>query len=282
MLLSSFTEDLAPAIRWGWQYCRTIFGGHKCHWVLLRGIRFSKISLHVVLSYTLLVFTLTEKEGTGTLRFQDLFSFNPSWGMEDFALHSKCIDATNANVDERPRTVREREREISALRLRDRETDGVREREMRARTHILTHTHTLTLTLMIQDSGPFSNRTMFRFSKLKLIGLGGLGMDGANQIIIVTKLKLVSELSQFRLGTLGHTLKVVLPNACPVFSWRRWYCYHIVQEAVPEITHSVCKVVAPHVETVPWFQKFQELPLVDLITFRAMWKVRAWHFVESM
>ena len=30
----------------------------------------------------------------------------------------------------------------------------------------------LTLTLMIQDSGPSSHRTMFRFSKLKLIGLG--------------------------------------------------------------------------------------------------------------
>ena len=24
-----------------------------------------------------------------------------------------------------------------------------------------------------------------------------------------------------------------------------------------EVHHSVCKVVAPHVETVPWFQKFQ-------------------------
>ena len=35
---------------------------------------------------------------------------------------------------------------------------------------------TLTLTLMLQDSGPFSHRTMFRFSKLKLIGLGGLVM----------------------------------------------------------------------------------------------------------
>ena len=35
---------------------------------------------------------------------------------------------------------------------------------------------TLTLTLMIQGSGPSSHRTMFRFSKLKLIGLGGLGM----------------------------------------------------------------------------------------------------------
>ena len=34
----------------------------------------------------------------------------------------------------------------------------------------------LTLTLMIQDSGPSSHRTMFRFSKLKLIGLGGMGM----------------------------------------------------------------------------------------------------------
>ena len=62
----------------------------------------------------------------------------------------------------------------------------------------------LTLTLMIQDSGPFSHRTMFRFSKLKLIGLGGLGMvpirlllwqklelatvvwDGAKQIVNVT------------------------------------------------------------------------------------------------
>ena len=33
-----------------------------------------------------------------------------------------------------------------------------------------------TLTLTIQDSGPFSHRTMFRFSKLKLICLGGLGM----------------------------------------------------------------------------------------------------------
>ena len=51
---------------------------------------------------------------------------------------------------------------------------------------------TLTLTLMLQDSGPFSHRTMFRFSKLKLIGLGGLVMVplrslyGANQIVIVT------------------------------------------------------------------------------------------------
>ena len=62
----------------------------------------------------------------------------------------------------------------------------------------------MTLTLMIQDSGPFSHRTMFRFSKLKLIGLGGLGMvpirsllwqklelasvvwDGAKQIVNVT------------------------------------------------------------------------------------------------
>ena len=35
---------------------------------------------------------------------------------------------------------------------------------------------TLTLTLMIQDSSPFSHRTMLRFSKLKLVGLGGLGM----------------------------------------------------------------------------------------------------------
>ena len=38
----------------------------------------------------------------------------------------------------------------------------------------------LTLTLTLQDSGPFSHRTMFRFSKLKLIGLGC-----ANQIVIV-------------------------------------------------------------------------------------------------
>ena len=37
----------------------------------------------------------------------------------------------------------------------------------------------------------------------------------------------------------------------------RWCCYHIVREAVPEVHHSVCKVVAPHVDTVPWFQKFQ-------------------------
>ena len=69
---------------------------------------------------------------------------------------------------------------------------------------------------------------MFRFSKLKLIGLGGLG-DGANQIIIVTKTEIDlgglgmvpvrSLLSQFRLpGILGRTLKVVLPSACPVFS----------------------------------------------------------------
>ena len=36
----------------------------------------------------------------------------------------------------------------------------------------------------------------------------------------MTKLKLASELSQFRLGILGRTLKVVLPSACPVFSWR--------------------------------------------------------------
>ena len=49
----------------------------------------------------------------------------------------------------------------------------------------------LTLTLMIQVSGAFSHRTMFRFSKLRLIGLSGMG-DGANQIIIVTKLKLAS------------------------------------------------------------------------------------------
>ena len=68
----------------------------------------------------------------------------------------------------------------------------------------------MTLTLMIRDSGPFSRRTMFRFSKLKPIGLSGLGMvpvrsllwqnwnwprwsgDGANQIIIGTKMKLAS------------------------------------------------------------------------------------------
>ena len=75
--------------------------------------------------------------------------------------------------------------------------------------------HSLTLTLMIQDSGPFSHRTMFRVSKLILIGLGG---HGANQIIIVTKLRLASVLSQFRLGILGRTLKVALPSACPVFS----------------------------------------------------------------
>ena len=34
----------------------------------------------------------------------------------------------------------------------------------------------LTLTLMIQDSGPSSHRTMFRFSKLKMTCLGGMGM----------------------------------------------------------------------------------------------------------
>ena len=59
---------------------------------------------------------------------------------------------------------------------------------------------TLTLTLMIQDSGPSNHRTMFRFSKLKLIGLGGMGMvpirsfvtktgiglGGAKQIVNVT------------------------------------------------------------------------------------------------
>ena len=39
----------------------------------------------------------------------------------------------------------------------------------------------------------------------------------------------------------------------------RWCCYHIVRKAVPEVHHSVCKVVAPHIETVPWFQKFQEV-----------------------
>ena len=58
----------------------------------------------------------------------------------------------------------------------------------------------LTLTLMIQDSGPSNHRTMFRFSKLKLIGLGGMGMvpirsfvtktgiglGGAKQIVNVT------------------------------------------------------------------------------------------------
>ena len=61
-------------------------------------------------------------------------------------------------------------------------------------------TLTLTLTLMIQDSGPSNHRTMFRFSKLKLIGLGGMGMvpirsfvtktgiglGGAKQIVNVT------------------------------------------------------------------------------------------------
>ena len=67
----------------------------------------------------------------------------------------------------------------------------------------------LTLTLMLQDSGPFSHRTMFRFSKLKLIGLGGLGM-----------VPIRSLLWQFKQGILGRTLKVVLPSACPVFSWR--------------------------------------------------------------
>ena len=59
---------------------------------------------------------------------------------------------------------------------------------------------TLTLTLMIQDSGPSNHRTMFRFSKLKLIGFGGMGMvpirsfvtktgiglGGAKQIVNVT------------------------------------------------------------------------------------------------
>ena len=58
----------------------------------------------------------------------------------------------------------------------------------------------VTLTLMIQDSGPSNHRTMFRFSKLKLIGLGGMGMvpirsfvtktgiglGGAKQIVNVT------------------------------------------------------------------------------------------------
>ena len=38
------------------------------------------------------------------------------------------------------------------------------------------------------------------------------------------------------------------------------------------MVHSVCKVVTSHVETVPWFQKFQGVTLVDLITFPAMWK----------
>ena len=109
---------------------------------------------------------------------------------------------------------------------------------------------TLTLTLIIQDSGPFSHRTMFRFSKLKLIGLGGLGMVPIRSLfycdkteiglcglgmvpirsLLWQKLKLASvvlgmvpnrsSLSQFRLGILGRTLKVVLPSACPVFSWR--------------------------------------------------------------
>ena len=37
----------------------------------------------------------------------------------------------------------------------------------------------------------------------------------------------------------------------------QWCCYHIVWEAVPEVHHSVCKVVYLHVETVPWFLKFQ-------------------------
>ena len=51
---------------------------------------------------------------------------------------------------------------------------------------------------------------------------------GANQIVIVTKTEtdlgglgmapIRSLLSQFRLGILGRTLKVVLPSACPVFS----------------------------------------------------------------
>ena len=38
-------------------------------------------------------------------------------------------------------------------------------------------------------------------------GLGGLGI-----------VPIRSLLSQFRLGILGRTLKVVLPSACPVFS----------------------------------------------------------------
>ena len=106
----------------------------------------------------------------------------------------------------------------------------------------------LTLTLMIQDSGPSRHRTMFRFSKLKLIGLGGLGMVPVRPLLW-RKLELASVvwgwcqsdhycdenwnwprwsgmvpnrslMSQFKLGILGHTLKEVLPSACPVFSWR--------------------------------------------------------------
>ena len=84
-------------------------------------------------------------------------------------------------------------------------------------------TLTLTLTLMIQDSGPSSHRTMFRFSKLKLIGFGGMGMVPIRSLLC-QKLELASVgpnrslMSQFKLGILGRTLKVVLPSACPVFS----------------------------------------------------------------
>ena len=78
---------------------------------------------------------------------------------------------------------------------------------------------------MIQDSGPSNHRTMFRFSKLKLIGLGGMGMVSIRSLLW-QKLELASVgpnrslMSQFKLGILGRTLKEVLPSACPVFSWR--------------------------------------------------------------
>ena len=99
---------------------------------------------------------------------------------------------------------------------------------------------------MTQDSGPFSHRTMFRFSNTEIDWPRWSG-DGANQIITVTKTEIGlggpgmgqsdrycdkteiglgslgmvpirSLLSQFRLGILDRTLKVVLLSACPVFS----------------------------------------------------------------
>ena len=126
----------------------------------------------------------------------------------------------------------------------------------------------ITLTLTLQDSGPFSHRTMFRSSKLKLIGLGSLRM-----------VPIRSLLWHFRLGILGRTLKVVLPSACPVFFWS---LLTTVRQAVPEVHPSVCKVVAPHVETVPWFLKFQGVTSGGSHHDPGDVEVWAWHFVESM
>ena len=58
-------------------------------------------------------------------------------------------------------------------------------------------TLTLTLTLMIQDSGPSNHRTMFRFSKLKLIGFGGMGMVPIRSFpcILIPCIKIIYKLS---------------------------------------------------------------------------------------